>query len=38
MTTAHRTCPLCQAVCGLRLTLDVAGHFSFVKGESEDRF
>ncbi|MDX3190781.1 molybdopterin-dependent oxidoreductase [Streptomyces sp. MN03-5084-2B] len=38
MTTAHRTCPLCQAVCGLRLTLDDAGHITNVKGDSEDPF
>ena len=38
MTTAHRTCPLCQAVCGLRLTLDDAGHVTNVKGDSEDPF
>ncbi|MEV6829588.1 molybdopterin-dependent oxidoreductase [Amycolatopsis sp. NPDC051102] len=38
MTTAHRTCPICQAVCGLRLTLDDAGHVTNVKGDSEDPF
>jgi anaerobic selenocysteine-containing dehydrogenase len=38
MTTAHRTCPICQAVCGLRLTLDDTGHVTNVKGDSEDPF
>jgi anaerobic selenocysteine-containing dehydrogenase len=38
MTTAHRTCPICQAVCGLRLTLDDTGHVTNVKGDTEDPF
>jgi anaerobic selenocysteine-containing dehydrogenase len=38
MTTAHRTCPICQAVCGLRLTLDDTGHVTNVKGDNEDPF
>lgn len=38
MTTAHRTCPLCQAVCGLRITLDDAGHVTNVKGDNDDPF
>ncbi|WP_329088970.1 molybdopterin-dependent oxidoreductase [Streptosporangium sp. NBC_01469] len=38
MRTAHRTCPLCEAVCGLRLTLDDAGHVTSVKGDRDDPF
>jgi anaerobic selenocysteine-containing dehydrogenase len=38
MTTAHRTCPLCQSVCGLRLTLDGAGHVTSVHGDRDDPF
>jgi anaerobic selenocysteine-containing dehydrogenase len=38
MTTAHRTCPLCQAVCGLRLTLDDTGHVTSVHGDQDDPF
>ncbi|MEV7007537.1 molybdopterin-dependent oxidoreductase [Streptosporangium sp. NPDC051022] len=38
MRTAHRTCPLCEAVCGLRLTLDETGHVTSVKGDSADPF
>ncbi|WP_449061040.1 molybdopterin-dependent oxidoreductase [Planomonospora algeriensis] len=38
MRTAHRTCPLCEAVCGLRLTLDDAGHVTSVKGDPDDPF
>ncbi|MEU4830575.1 molybdopterin-dependent oxidoreductase [Streptosporangium sp. NPDC023615] len=38
MRTAHRTCPLCEAVCGLRLTLDDAGHITSVKGDPDDPF
>ncbi|WP_231509997.1 molybdopterin-dependent oxidoreductase [Streptosporangium roseum] len=36
MRTAHRTCPLCEAVCGLRLTLDDTGHVTSVKGDPDD--
>nr|BFE84810.1 hypothetical protein GCM10020093_074110 [Planobispora longispora] len=36
--TAHRTCPICDAVCGLRLTLDDAGHVTSVKGDPDDPF
>jgi len=25
MTTAHRTCPICDAVCGLKIDLYPAG-------------
>ncbi|GAA3126871.1 molybdopterin oxidoreductase family protein [Planomonospora alba] len=38
MRTAHRTCPLCEAVCGLRLTLDDAGQVTSVKGDPDDPF
>src|SRR5919197_6742117 len=38
MRTALRTCPICDAVCGLRLTLDDAGHVTSVKGDREDPF
>ncbi|MER5319280.1 molybdopterin-dependent oxidoreductase [Streptosporangium roseum] len=38
MRTAHRTCPICDAVCGLRLTLDGAGRVASVKGDPDDPF
>lgn len=38
MSTAHRTCPICDAVCGLRLTLDRTGHVTSVKGDQDDPF
>jgi anaerobic selenocysteine-containing dehydrogenase/cytochrome P450 len=38
MRTAHRTCPICDAVCGLRLTLDQTGHVLSVKGDPDDPF
>ncbi|MEU8270900.1 molybdopterin-dependent oxidoreductase, partial [Sphaerisporangium sp. NPDC049002] len=38
MRTVHRTCPLCDAVCGLRLTLDDTGHVTSVKGDPDDPF
>jgi anaerobic selenocysteine-containing dehydrogenase len=38
MRTAHRTCPICDAVCGLRLTLDDDDHVTSVKGDSDDPF
>src|SRR5690242_16667380 len=38
MTTALRTCPICQAVCGLRLTLDDAGRVTNVQGDKDDPF
>ncbi|MFC4533968.1 molybdopterin oxidoreductase family protein [Sphaerisporangium dianthi] len=38
MRTAHRTCPLCDAVCGLRLTLDDTGRVTSVKGDPDDPF
>lgn len=34
--TAHRTCPICDAVCGLRLTLDGTGNVTSVKGDAQD--
>ncbi|MFG3438004.1 molybdopterin-dependent oxidoreductase [Nonomuraea sp. NPDC047897] len=37
-STVHRTCPLCEAVCGLTLTLDDAGHVTGVRGDREDPF
>ncbi|MGI5186100.1 molybdopterin-dependent oxidoreductase [Dactylosporangium sp. CA-152071] len=36
MRTAHRTCPICDAVCGLRLTLDGRGHVTSVTGDRDD--
>jgi len=38
MTTAHRTCPICDAVCGLRIDLDRTGHVTSVHGDSDDPF
>lgn len=38
MRTAYRTCPLCDAVCGLRLTLDDADRVISVKGDADDPF
>ncbi|SDI16901.1 molybdopterin oxidoreductase family protein [Nonomuraea jiangxiensis] len=38
MRTAYRTCPICDAVCGLRLTLSDAGRVTSVKGDAEDPF
>ncbi|XVQ84298.1 molybdopterin-dependent oxidoreductase [Microbispora siamensis] len=38
MRTAYRTCPICDAVCGLRLTLDEDGKVASVRGDSEDPF
>ncbi|MFG1697042.1 molybdopterin-dependent oxidoreductase [Nonomuraea sp. NPDC049309] len=37
-TTVHRTCPLCEAVCGLTLTLDDAGRVTSVRGDKDDPF
>ncbi|MEV5017684.1 molybdopterin oxidoreductase family protein [Streptomyces sp. NPDC053780] len=37
MRTAYRTCPLCEAVCGLRLTLDGERVVS-VTGDKDDPF
>jgi anaerobic selenocysteine-containing dehydrogenase len=33
-----RTCPLCEAVCGLELTLDAGDHVVGVRGDREDPF
>ncbi|MGH3756280.1 molybdopterin-dependent oxidoreductase [Actinophytocola sp.] len=38
MTTAHRTCPICQAVCGLRITLDDTNRVTSVNGDQDDPF
>ncbi len=38
MTTAHRTCPICQAVCGLRITLDDTDRVTSVHGDQDDPF
>ncbi|MEV0594361.1 molybdopterin-dependent oxidoreductase [Nonomuraea cavernae] len=37
-STVHRTCPLCEAVCGLTLTLDEGGHVTRVVGDGDDPF
>ncbi|WP_084955947.1 molybdopterin oxidoreductase family protein [Thermoactinospora rubra] len=37
-TTVHRTCPLCEAVCGLTLTLDDDGRVTSVRGDKDDPF
>ncbi|WP_131735634.1 molybdopterin-dependent oxidoreductase [Actinomadura roseirufa] len=34
--TAYRTCPLCEALCGLELTLNRAGAVTAVRGDRED--
>jgi len=36
MRTAHRTCPICDAICGLRLTLDDDGKVTSVVGDRDD--
>jgi anaerobic selenocysteine-containing dehydrogenase len=36
MRTALRTCPLCDAICGLRLTLDDSGHVTSIRGDKDD--
>ncbi|GAA0374674.1 dehydrogenase [Acrocarpospora corrugata] len=38
MSVVHRTCPLCEAVCGLKITVDDAGHVTDVRGDREDPF
>lgn len=38
MRTAYRTCPICDAICGLRLTLDDAGKVLSVRGDQDDPF
>ena len=37
MTTAHVTCPLCEATCGLTVTLD-GDHVTSVRGDADDVF
>ncbi|MFM9368799.1 molybdopterin-dependent oxidoreductase [Streptomyces sp. Da 82-17] len=37
-TTAYRTCPLCEAACGLKLTLDDDGGVTSVRGDADDPF
>lgn len=37
METAYRTCPLCEATCGLQLTLD-EGRVTRVEGDPDDVF
>ncbi|WP_227978878.1 molybdopterin-dependent oxidoreductase [Nocardia spumae] len=36
--TAYRTCPLCEAVCGLEITLDAEDRVTRVRGDREDPF
>ncbi|MEU7629860.1 molybdopterin oxidoreductase family protein [Nocardia sp. NPDC049220] len=36
--TLLRTCPLCEAVCGLELTLDLEDHVTSVRGDRQDPF
>ena len=39
MTVAFRTCPLCEATCGLALEVDAAAHtVTKVRGDAEDVF
>lgn len=38
MTTAHRTCPICQAVCGLTITIDDSKRVTSVRGDQDDPF
>lgn len=38
MTTAHRTCPICDSVCGLKIDLDLTGRVTKVQGDDEDPF
>jgi len=35
--TLHRTCPLCEATCGLTLTIE-SGHVTTVRGDDDDVF
>ncbi|WP_157126032.1 molybdopterin-dependent oxidoreductase, partial [Nocardia mikamii] len=36
--TTYRTCPLCEAVCGLEITLDPQDRVTRVRGDREDPF
>src|SRR3954451_10364379 len=39
MTVAFRTCPLCEATCGLALEVDAAAHtVTAVRGDADDVF
>src|SRR3954451_4463347 len=39
MTVAFRTCPLCEATCGLALEVDAAAHtLTKVRGDADDVF
>ncbi|MDQ2586803.1 molybdopterin-dependent oxidoreductase [Saccharothrix yanglingensis] len=38
MTTAHRTCPICDSVCGLKIDLDLTGRVTRVTGDDQDPF
>ncbi|MFJ4105166.1 molybdopterin-dependent oxidoreductase [Amycolatopsis japonica] len=38
MTTAHVTCPLCEATCGLEVTIDEKSLVTRVRGDSDDVF
>ncbi|WP_116428716.1 molybdopterin-dependent oxidoreductase [Streptomyces spongiicola] len=38
MRTAHRTCPVCDAVCGLRIELDDDDRVTGVRGDADDPF
>ncbi|MGQ0625988.1 MAG: molybdopterin-dependent oxidoreductase [Sporichthyaceae bacterium] len=38
MATLARTCPLCEATCGLAVTLDSAGAVLDIRGDAEDVF
>lgn len=38
MRTVSRMCPLCEATCGLRLTLDEADRVTRVEGDPDDPF
>ncbi|MEU7526050.1 molybdopterin-dependent oxidoreductase [Saccharothrix sp. NPDC042600] len=38
MTTAHRTCPICDSVCGLKIELTAAGRVTRVTGDERDPF
>jgi anaerobic selenocysteine-containing dehydrogenase len=38
MRTAYRTCPICDAICGLSLTLDDDGKVLSVRGDQDDPF
>jgi anaerobic selenocysteine-containing dehydrogenase len=38
MRTAFRTCPLCEATCGLELTIGDDGEVAAIRGDAEDVF